>query len=277
MCVPAEHLYDAYNTDTYFLNWTPDGQLKTIAAPCRGYIRNHKWNDAGQLVAVVDNNHCGFYAYDGNGERVYKLTGSSIVQQVNAGQLRTLMHFYDADSFSKQSMKMYRDGIKQYSKGSVAISNANTTLEFIEDWKNMLSYDIREVNLNYHGNNQTLFIDSSQKEYLTATGNGKTNIYSNGATNVQDLPIPLGNILKATLNINSCKSKTQYPLKGNGKTLMKAFYDSFNFHIVRGTSTGVSYNRFTQQPEPQFFGQSWDYMIHYNYQNPIRRVGLPPQ
>ena len=91
-----KHLYHSYNKATYFLNWTADGQLKTIAAPCRGYIRNHKWNDAGQLVAVVDNNHCGFYAYDGNGERVYKLTGASLVRQINGGTLISASHFDDA-------------------------------------------------------------------------------------------------------------------------------------------------------------------------------------
>ena len=96
LSVPSEHLYHAFSDETYFLNWTADGQLKTIAAPCRGYIRNHKWNDAGQLVAVVDNNHCGFYAYDGNGERVYKLMGASLVRQINGGTLISASHFDDA-------------------------------------------------------------------------------------------------------------------------------------------------------------------------------------
>ena len=118
-------LYDLYNDETYFLNWTPDGQLKTIAAPCRGYIRNHKWNDAGQLVAVVDNNHCGFYAYDGNGERVYKLTGSSIVQQVNAGQLRTLMHFDDAVMYVNPYIVISPKGYhKFYYSGSQRIASS---------------------------------------------------------------------------------------------------------------------------------------------------------
>ena len=118
-------LYDSYNTETYFLNWTPDGQLKTIAAPCRGYIRNHKWNDAGQLVAVVDNNHCGFYAYDGNGERVYKLTGSSMVRQVNAGQLVTLMHFDDAVMYVSPYVVISPKGYhKYYYSGSQRIASS---------------------------------------------------------------------------------------------------------------------------------------------------------
>ena len=133
LSVPSEHLYHAFSDETYFLNWTADGQLKTIAAPCRGYIRNHKWNDAGQLVAVVDNNHCGFYAYDGNGERVYKLTGSSIVQQVNAGQLRTLMHFDDAVMYVNPYVVISPKGYhKFYYNGSqrIASSISKTSLNF---------------------------------------------------------------------------------------------------------------------------------------------------
>ena len=145
MCVPSEHLYDSYNTETYFLNWTPEGQLKTIAAPCRGYIRNHKWNhcarqtskgslftlpcrsqwsvltktnEAGQLAAVVDNNHCGFYAYDGNGERVYKLTGASLVRQVNAGNVVFVSGYDDEVVYVNPYMVLTPQGYtKHYYKG----------------------------------------------------------------------------------------------------------------------------------------------------------------
>ena len=46
-------------------------------------------------------------------------------------------------------------------------------------------------------------------------------------------------------------------LVGSKETLLHSFYRNFNFNSVRGTSAGVSYNRKTMQPEPQFFFQSW--------------------
>ena len=51
---------------------------------------------------------------------------------------------------------------------------------------------------------------------------------------------------------------------------MKAFYDQFDFKTVRGTSAGVSYNRFTKMPEPQHFWQHWDYMG----ESPIYLIGM---
>ena len=49
-------------------------------------------------------------------------------------------------------------------------------------------------------------------------------------------------------------------LVGTKETLMQSFRNTFNFHTIRGTSAGVSYNRKTLRPEPQFFFQSWVYL-----------------
>lgn len=105
-----------------------------------------------------------------------------------------------------------------------------------------------------------------ENQYITATGDGsttrdtETNVKDN--TNVQDLPYPKGNILEAQLNLHTCKSnnKTQNPLKGSGLTLLEAFRYTFDFKVVKGTSAGVSYNRFTKKTEPQWFWQKWDYL-----------------
>ena len=190
--------------------------------------------------------------------------------------------FYDKSAFSKQSQAMYWDAERTYGKGSVALSDAMTTDSFGEDWKNMASNNIAEVNLNYHGNNQTLFLNASIGEYLTATGNGFTNTQPQSrrtvADNVQDLSIPIGNISHAQLNINSCKSNStnQKPLLGSGKTLMKVFAESFNFQAVRGTSVGVSYSRYDLLPHPQYFAsegwfKNWEYIGQ-----PIQRPAAVP-
>ena len=175
--------------------------------------------------------------------------------------------FYDPKSFDSQSMAMYFDAIETYGSGSVALSSVTTMKEFSQDWENMKSKKIQEVNLNYHGSNQALHLDYAKRQYITATGNGKTNTLGNSALNVQDLPNPLGDISHAQLNINSCESnsRTQHPLKGNGKTLMETFADEFKFQAVRGSSVGVSYGRLDKMPHPEYFSskgwfKSWEYI-----------------
>ena len=172
--------------------------------------------------------------------------------------------FYNKKDFSPQTHKMYSVLEKKYGKGTVALSDVCTKEEFQQDWQNMASQEIREVNINHHGNNQTIILNSSNKnpQYLTSTGDRLTNVLQNKAMNIQDLGLPIGTISNARLNLHTCKSnsKTQHTLIGSKLTLMQAFYNIFPFKEVKGSSAGVSYNRFTLQPEPQFFWQSWDYL-----------------
>lgn len=53
-----------------------------------------------------------------------------------------------------------------------------------------------------------------------------------------------------------------HPLTGSGQTIMEGFIQNTNFKNVRETSSGVSYNRITQMPEPQFWFQTWTYMYN---------------
>ena len=46
-------------------------------------------------------------------------------------------------------------------------------------------------------------------------------------------------------------------LVGSKETIMQSFFNNYNFKKVRGTAAGVSYNRITREPEPQFFFQHW--------------------
>lgn len=162
------------------------------------------------------------------------------------------------------------------------MSNVTTMVEFKQDWGDKASSNIKEVTLNYHGNNQTVMLNSSKDQYITATGDGETNKSGTKAINVQELPTPSGNIDDAQLNLNTCKSnsRTQYKLQDSGKTLMEAFFDSFKFKVVRGTKYGVSYDRTSKQP---FLGRSlrrgsWDYMKrHILGPQEYLGVGLPPK
>lgn len=183
--------------------------------------------------------------------------------------------FYNRKEFGKQTEAMYSRLEKQFGKGSVAISDVTTTKDFQQDWQDMASPNIREVNINHHGSNQAIHLDWEQQQYITSTGTGYTPSGAYEATNVSDLGKPAGNIDKARLNLNTCHSGSTGSIIGNinffggripgssrtlvgtKETLLHSFYRNFNFNSVRGTSAGVSYNRKTMQPEPQFFFQSW--------------------
>ena len=89
-------IYDMDNDASTFFMWDAAGRMQDIYRPCSGNLRHHWWNESGQLAAMVDNGHCAFYGYDGNGERVYKLTGTTALDQYNAGQETFHMYLNNA-------------------------------------------------------------------------------------------------------------------------------------------------------------------------------------
>ena len=89
-------IYDMENDATTFYQWDAAGRLQNIYIPCAGDIRHHRWSESGQLAATIDNEHCAFYTYDGNGNRAYKLTGNTMLDQYNAGQQMFHAYFNDA-------------------------------------------------------------------------------------------------------------------------------------------------------------------------------------
>lgn len=150
--------------------------------------------------------------------------------------------FYDPKDFKKQAMKQYKRATEEDGEGTVALSAAKTEKEFSKDWEDMAGESIKTVNVDYHGSNQALHLDSEKKEYIVSTGIGKTNVSGTSGTDVTDLPIPKGNISNARLNLNSCKSasKSQHTIT-NGTTLYQSFLNNTRFKSVRGTEGGVSY------------------------------------
>ena len=65
------------------LFWDANGNLSQVSDCDRGFVRFHDWDDENRLRMAVDNSHAGYYGYDANGERVYKLTGTSTMTHVN--------------------------------------------------------------------------------------------------------------------------------------------------------------------------------------------------
>ena len=309
---------------TLELYWDANGNLAQMIGCKQNTGRLHEWDEENRLRFVLGERFASYYGYDANGERVYKLTGISILDQVNSGSTKAQAIFDDAVLYpnpyvvvtSKGYTKHYYAGTERiatvigtggfddmvttidklssphdqnivktfysdlenkYGKGSVVLSDVLTAKEFQQDWVAMSSQDIQEVNINHHGSNQAIHLDWQTKQYITSTGTGETR-GGVPAINVSDLGFPSGNVSNATLNLNTCHSNstgswlgnirigifrilgTSATLVGTKETLMQSFRNTFNFHTIRGTSAGVSYNRKTLRPEPQFFFQSWVYL-----------------
>jgi hypothetical protein len=184
--------------------------------------------------------------------------------------------FYDPESFDSQSKQMYRDAVEKYGKGSVAMSNVTTTKEFIQDWGDMASPDIREVNLNYHGSPRTINLDYKTNQYLTSTGDGKTP-EARPATNIRDLPTPSGNVNNAQLNINSCRSNDLSSIPKGSSTIAQSFRDNTSFYSIRTTNRNVSYWYWfsPNRPHPQD-DSPWNFLYRPAPQR-SPGVGLPPK
>jgi len=166
--------------------------------------------------------------------------------------------FHDND-FNEQAMLQYNQAVEEFGAGAVALSNTGTTKGFTTDWGNM-SGNIDKVMIMTHGKNQSIAVGSGQQ--FTATGDGKTNISSSDAPNIQDLPTPAGNIKSAQLLMYSCHSADKNPvahgegdhrqgdLKGTGKPIARVFAESFSFQSVQGTQGSVNYNSFFTNGTP---------------------------
>ena len=88
-------VYDSGNgTMNHF--WDANGNLAQIVDCKHDAARLHEWDEENRLRFVLGEKYAGYYGYDANGERVYKLTGSSSMDDVNAGSIKAQAIFDDA-------------------------------------------------------------------------------------------------------------------------------------------------------------------------------------
>ena len=75
-------IHDRYNSRKTELIWDANGNLSQIRE-CKGpNVRYHDWDEENRLRMVVGNDYAGYYGYDANGDRVYKLSGASTIIDV---------------------------------------------------------------------------------------------------------------------------------------------------------------------------------------------------
>ena len=73
-----------------------NGNLAQIIGCKQNSGRLHEWDEENRLRFVLGEKFTGYYGYNADGERVYKLTGQSILGQVNSGSIKAQAIFDDA-------------------------------------------------------------------------------------------------------------------------------------------------------------------------------------
>ena len=123
--LPSHRPYMAFNefTGRTLMLWDANGQMTNmIQADTEGF-RHHLWDEAGQLAGVIGNEYCGYYGYDGDGERVFKLTGTTSGSQYNASNMYLDLYFDDVVMFVSPYMVVTPKGYtKHYYNGSQRIA-----------------------------------------------------------------------------------------------------------------------------------------------------------
>ena len=112
------------NTEDVALTvWNANGELTSIVQPFQDNFRRHLWNEAGQLAYFVSNEYCGYYAYDAQGNRAYKLTGTVVADQYDAGTMQATAYFDDVTLYVNPYMVVTPRGYtKHYYNGSQRIA-----------------------------------------------------------------------------------------------------------------------------------------------------------
>lgn len=88
-------LYDTVSQSALELFWDADGNLAEMLDCDRDWIRMHRWNDFDRLTLSLGHDFCGYYGYDADGIRTYKLTGTCKMDDVNGGDIGAQAIFDD--------------------------------------------------------------------------------------------------------------------------------------------------------------------------------------
>lgn len=78
-------IYDIKQKQGLELFWDANGNLAQIVSCKQEAARLHEWDEENRLRFIIGDKNAGFYGYDANGERVYKMTGIFSLNHVNSG------------------------------------------------------------------------------------------------------------------------------------------------------------------------------------------------
>ena len=115
-------MYDP-QVGTMDLFWDLNGNLAQVLNSERNSARLHEWDEENRLKFVLGEKYAGYYGYDGNGDRVYKLTGTSSLDRRNSGITKATAFFDNAVLYPNPYMVVTKKGYtKHYYAGSERIA-----------------------------------------------------------------------------------------------------------------------------------------------------------
>ena len=94
--------------DVTLLGWNTNGQMTSMVQPNQDRFRKHLWDEVGQLAVAIGNEYCGYYGYNANGGRVYKLMGTVLADQYDAGSMQATAYFDDATLYGGYAKRLYK-------------------------------------------------------------------------------------------------------------------------------------------------------------------------
>jgi len=118
-------IFDTVTSLSYNLYWDANGNLHEMSNCKLDVARFHDWDEENRLHAVVGPSYAGLYGYDGNGNRLWKLTGSCSNTSQNGGTTTCNAYIDDAVLYPNPYITITPQGYtKHYYLGSERIATA---------------------------------------------------------------------------------------------------------------------------------------------------------
>ncbi len=118
-------VFDTVASKSYNLYWDLNGNLQEISNCNSENVRFHSWDEENRLRAVIGLKSAGLYGYDGNGNRVWKLTGDCRLESQNGGEQEYSAYLDDAVLYPNPYLTITPQGYtKHYYLGSERIATA---------------------------------------------------------------------------------------------------------------------------------------------------------
>ena len=106
-------IFESNNSRHTQLAWDANGNLSLVWV-CKEFTRFHEWDDEDRLRMVVGNKEVGYYGYDANGERVYKLIGGSEITHTDEESSDALARFDNAVLYPNPYVTITKKGYTKH-------------------------------------------------------------------------------------------------------------------------------------------------------------------
>ena len=127
-------VYDSIGSRKQQFFWDANGNMDQIYDCKYETTRFHQWDDVNRLRMVLGPSKGGFYGYDANGERVYKLFGDYNVVSTGSLKIGASFNIDDAVVYPNSFLTITPRGYtKHYFAGSERVATALGDGQWIED------------------------------------------------------------------------------------------------------------------------------------------------